>query len=96
MNVSDASIVERVAELVLQGYESIRPLSDAEREAIPAFEVLWHLWDIGETLALWSTFGGPVEEFGGKSSVESSPDAYVDRALRTLEQLKDRFEVSAA
>ena len=52
LNVPDAAIVQRVRELVLEGYQSVRPFSKLELEAIPAFQVLWHLWDIGENLVL--------------------------------------------
>lgn len=43
-NVPDASIVERVRKPVLEGYESIRPLSEKERgDSVPAFQILSHI-----------------------------------------------------
>lgn len=36
---------------LLQGYESVRPLSERERESLPAFTKLRGLWDVGDALA---------------------------------------------
>ena len=57
----------RVADLVvigqalqapfIEGYESVRPLSDAERAAIPAFTQVRDIWDIGDHLAMRSVKG---------------------------------------
>ena len=37
---------------LLKGYESIRPLSQSERQCIPVFAKLRELWDIGDSLAI--------------------------------------------
>jgi len=37
---------------LLKGYESIRPLSQGEKESIPVFAKLRRLWDIGDSLAV--------------------------------------------
>lgn len=37
---------------LLKGYESVRPLSKAERDCIPVFAKLRRLWDIGDSLAI--------------------------------------------
>ena len=76
------SVAQRVWELILAGYEDMRRLSELERDAIPAFSQLWHLWDIGETLVISSVFGGRVDGLTALSS-----DAYLDRSLSTLRRL---------
>ncbi len=85
INVSDTSIVNRVRELVLAGYESVRPLSQVERDAIPTFQFLWYMWDIGESLTLSSTWGGPIE---GEAETQTS---FLNRAVSTLEQATARY-----
>jgi Ser/Thr protein kinase RdoA (MazF antagonist) len=37
---------------VLEGYESVRPLTEGERACIPVFAKLRRLWDIGDSLAI--------------------------------------------
>lgn len=39
-------------EAMLNGYESVRPLSKGERDCIPAFAKLRQLWDVGDSLAI--------------------------------------------
>ena len=76
------SVAQRVWKLVLGGYEEVRGLSERERDAIPAFSQLWHLWDIGETLVMSSIFGGRVD---GLTTL--SPEEYLDQSLSTLRRL---------
>ncbi|MGB0838719.1 MAG: phosphotransferase enzyme family protein [Chitinophagales bacterium] len=78
INVPDPAIVHRVWQLTLEGYEAIRPFSKREKAALPAFQALWHLWDLGETLTL-SASG----EEGRKPSAES-----VEKAIATLKKVK--------
>ena len=85
INVPDASIVDRVEALVLEGYERTRPFSRTEREAIPALRFLWHLWDLGENLVHSSVWGGPIE------GDEETRDEFLDRAMRTLEVARSRW-----
>lgn len=44
---------------LLQGYESVRPLSKREHESLPAFTKLRGLWDVGDTLATESLRAEP-------------------------------------
>lgn len=37
---------------LLEGYESVRPLTEGERACIPVFAKLRRLWDIGDSLAI--------------------------------------------
>jgi len=80
LNVPDPRIVERVRALVLEGYEAIRPFSKSEHESIPAFQFLWHLWDIGERLVLSSTWGGPIKH---EAETKSS---FLDDAVQAIEK----------
>lgn len=43
---------ESLRDQLLAGYESVRPLSEGERECIPMFAKLRRLWDIGDYLAM--------------------------------------------
>ena len=75
-------VARHVWKLVLEGYEQVRPLSELEADAIPAFSMLWHLWDIGETLVVSSTFGGRVEGL-----TAPSPDEYLAQSLSAMQHL---------
>lgn len=44
---------------LLQGYESVRPLSKREHESLPAFTKLRGLWDVGDILATASLRAEP-------------------------------------
>lgn len=70
---------------LLAGYESKRQLLSAEKEAIPAFVKAWTLWDIGETLALSSLWGGHRTDLTEKGTA----DDYVKDALNRLERMTD-------
>ncbi len=41
-------------EKIMEGYESVRPLSEGERASLPVFAKLRRLWDIGDMLATTS------------------------------------------
>lgn len=47
-----AAFPAKLRESVLAGYESVRTLSDVEREFLPLFDGLRDLWDLGDTLAM--------------------------------------------
>ncbi|MFN8558035.1 MAG: phosphotransferase [Dehalococcoidia bacterium] len=55
----------------LAGYESVRPLSAAEREAMPAFAAMRDLWDVGDLLAMMPAWG------------KAPSDQFLDEALAT-------------
>lgn len=46
-------------EKVIEGYESVRPLSEGERSSLPAFAKLRMLWDMGDMLATTSLRADP-------------------------------------
>ena len=46
---------------MLGGYESRRPLSEEERECLPVFFKLRHLWDAGDMLATESVRAEPIQ-----------------------------------
>ena len=58
----------------LDGYQSVRSLSDAELEIIPTFQKIRPIWDLGDVLAMRSAWG-PGDEFG---------DRFADDILVTL------------
>ncbi len=45
---------------MLKGYESLRPLSEEERNCLPVFFKLRRLWDIGDMLATESIRSEPI------------------------------------
>ena len=80
LNVPDKQIAKRVRILVLEGYESVRPLAQTEHECIPAFQFLWHLWDVGENLVLSSTWGGPIKD------EDQTQASFLDNAVQTIQR----------
>ena len=54
-----SSLPEAKYEKFIEGYESIRPLSERERESLPVFAKLRILWDIGDTIATDSVRAEP-------------------------------------
>jgi Ser/Thr protein kinase RdoA (MazF antagonist) len=68
---------EDVCSALMHGYESVRPLLPEETAAIPAFQKLRPLWDIGDVLAtpeMWHQADEPFEEY-----VE-----YIEKVLQQL------------
>lgn len=63
----------------LDGYAAVRPLSEEERAAIPVFQQIRPLWDIGDVLAM-RTAWGDSKKFGPE---------YADTILQTFEQIFD-------
>ena len=46
----------------IAGYESVRPLTDQERELLPAFRKLNAVWDLGDVLAMRAAWGDDPED----------------------------------
>jgi Ser/Thr protein kinase RdoA (MazF antagonist) len=63
---ADYGLSEEVRAALFDGYEAVRPLSAEEKAAIPAFQKLRPLWDIGDVLAtpeMWNQGDEPFEKY---------------------------------
>jgi Ser/Thr protein kinase RdoA (MazF antagonist) len=60
----------------LEGYESVRPLSQLEKDAIPAFTKLRAIWDIGDILNTFPLWG------------KTPDDDYLEESVNRLRNLK--------
>ena len=74
-------LTDEIWRCFLEGYNRVRPLAQAELDCLPVFANAWTLWDIGETLALATQWGGHrpdlIEE-------DLSQDEYLDEVVETL------------
>ena len=61
---------------ILKGYESVRPLSDLERQLIPTFVKLRWIWDIGDMLSFMPLWG------------EQPTDDYLEECVKKLHNLR--------
>ena len=69
------TLEDRVRPALLDGYASVRPLQEAEREVLPLFVALRRLWDTGDVLAMMPVWGKVPER------------AYIERVLEQARRL---------
>ena len=71
---------------VLEGYESVRPLSKEEKELIPRFVLLRHIWVLGSTVA-------ENVEFPEMAPVFLTCPARWDRAFSVLREIAGKVDL---
>lgn len=81
-NASD--LADEIWPLFLEGYEKVRPLNKQEHACLSTFADAWLLWDIGETLAMSTLWGGHRPDLVDEGM---SQDAYLGEALSVLRRI---------
>ena len=74
-------LTDEIWRCFLEGYNQVRPLTQAELDCLPVFANAWTLWDIGETLVLATQWGGHRPDL---IEGDLTQDEYLDEALETL------------
>lgn len=74
-------LTDEIWRCFLEGYNRVRPLTQAELDCLPIFANAWTLWDIGETLILATQWGGHRPDL---IEGDLTQDEYLDEAVETL------------
>lgn len=74
-------LTDEIWRCFLEGYNRVRPLTQAELDCMPVFANAWTLWDIGETLVLATQWGGHRPDL---VEGDLTQDEYLDEAVETL------------
>lgn len=74
-------LTDEIWRCFLEGYNQVRPLTQAELDCLPVFANAWTLWDIGETLVLATQWGGHRPDL---VEGDLTQDEYLDEAVETL------------
>lgn len=74
-------LTDEIWRCFLEGYNQVRPLTQAELDCLPVFAKAWTLWDIGETLVLATQWGGHRPDL---VEGDLTQDEYLDEAVKTL------------
>ena len=74
-------LTDEIWRCFLEGYNRVRPLTQAELDCLPVFANAWTLWDIGETLVLATQWGGHRPDL---IEGDLTRDEYLDEAVETL------------
>ncbi len=77
-------LTDEIWRCFLEGYNQVRPLTQAELDCLPVFANTWTLWDIGETLVLATQWGGHRPDL---IEGDLSQDEYLDEAVETLRRM---------
>lgn len=74
-------LTDEIWRCFLEGYNQVRPLTQAELDCLQVFANGWTLWDIGETLVLATQWGGHRPDL---IEGDLTQDEYLDEAVETL------------
>ncbi|CAB9508118.1 Homoserine kinase [Seminavis robusta] len=72
----------------LMGYESVRPLSPEEKEAIPLFRLLRDIWDFGDILAFQPLWG---DDNASDENRKEELRGYLDRLRRVATAFEEQY-----